>query len=213
MNRISTPLARRDTGAFQFAVYKDFAYTSKIAELGEGIITPATDLSAGNIDIASVLPDKLDVQLVTPYTVVFTTEHTMYPPAGIKIEFPPSIILPPTGSEVTITPQGATRDIIVPRKGTIESGNIVEVSNVFGGVKPRDGPLEIELRIEGIQNPYSSRPAGNAFVRTYYEEDMVDEGESDGTFTPISGTIDGTLSVSPAVTSGISSIYELRFTP
>lgn len=104
INRIMTPLARRDTGEFQFELYKDYAYTSLIAVLAEGISIPAGDLAPGNIDVFSARPkDGQDgVQIVTDYIVKFETEHTLYPPATIKIEFPPAIILPPTDTIVPI---------------------------------------------------------------------------------------------------------------
>ena len=53
------------------------------------------------------------------------------------------------------------------------------------------GSLVIELLIVGIQNPYSSQPAGDFTVLTYYENDMVDSGTSNGSFTPVSGSITG----------------------
>ena len=47
-----------------------------------------------------------------------------------------------------------------------------------------------------------------------YETDTVDEGESDGTFTPVSGLISGqTIQVLKPVTSGIDSVYDLIWVP
>ena len=93
-------MARRDTGSFQLFVYKDFEYRSIIAELADGIIIEAGLLDPGVIDVISVTPKEKGVQVVTDYTVIFKTEHTLYAPAGIEIEFPESVILPATGNEV-----------------------------------------------------------------------------------------------------------------
>jgi hypothetical protein len=72
--------------------------------------------------------------------------------------------------------------------------------------------MTIELIIEGIQNPYSSKPAGDVTVITYYEEDMVDQGTSDGSFTPTSGSTNYvSIVVVNAATSGINSSYTLVF--
>lgn len=72
--------------------------------------------------------------------------------------------------------------------------------------------MTIELIIEGIQNPYSSKPAGDVTVITYYEEDMVDQGTSDGSFTPTSGNTDFvSIDVTNDDTSGINSVYTLVF--
>lgn len=72
----------------------------------------------------------------------------------------------------------------------------------------------IELLIEGIQNPYSSQPAGDVTILTYYETDMVDTGTSDGSFTPTSGIITGVpINVVDPITNGSNSIYTLVFTP
>ena len=75
---ISTPLAIKDTGLFYFSIYKDSAYTSKIAELTEGIYIKAGDLSTGVIDVTKVVPLEPGVQVVTEYTIAFITEHTLY---------------------------------------------------------------------------------------------------------------------------------------
>ena len=74
--------------------------------------------------------------------------------------------------------------------------------------------MVIELLIEGIQNPYSSRPAGDVTVMTFYEEDMVDSGTTPrGSFTPTSGAITGIpILVTNPQTSGIDSTYTLVFT-
>lgn len=72
--------------------------------------------------------------------------------------------------------------------------------------------MVIELLIEGIQNPYSSRPAGDVTIMTFFEEDMVDSGVSDGSFKPTSGNIDGkSIDITNPLTSGIDSVYTLVF--
>ena len=47
------------------------------------------------------------------------------------------------------------------------------------------------LRIDGIKNPYSSKEAGDVRVQTFLEEDLVDEGTSNGSYKPTSGAIQG----------------------
>lgn len=70
-----------------------------------------------------------------------------------------------------------------------------------------------EFLIEGIQNPYSSKPAGDVTVMTFFEEDMVDSGTSDGSFKPTSGAISGIpIEITNPLTSGIDSTYTLVFT-
>ena len=185
-------------------MYKDYAYTSLIAVLGgEGIIIPGGDLDPGLVKDISVKPKEDGVQIVTDYMIKFETEHTLNPPAGLKIEFPTAIILPPTGTVVKIYPQLPSKDYIVAETGTIVSGNIIKIDNLFGGAQPPAGPMVIELLIEGIQNPYSSKPAGNISIETFYEEDMVDTGTSDGSFTPTSGIMTGIpIVVTKPYTSG-----------
>lgn len=195
-------------------VYKDFEYRSVIAELADGIIIEAGQLDPGTIEVISVTPKEKGVQVVTDYTVIFKTEHTLYAPAGIEIEFPTKIILPATGTEVKLTPKGDNRKLIISRTGTIIAGNKVKIENIFAGENPPVGAMTIELVIEGIQNPFSSQPAGNAIISTLYETDTVDEGESDGTFTPVSGLISGQpVKVLNPITSGIDSVYDLIFVP
>ena len=129
-------MARRDTGAFKFELYKDFAYESQIAVLGDGIIIPASDLAPGDIKVINARPagGQDGVQIVTDYNVKFITEHTLYPPATIKIEFPPAIILPPTDTVVVIKPlDPSSKDYIKATTGVVTSGNIIKIENVFGG--------------------------------------------------------------------------------
>lgn len=72
--------------------------------------------------------------------------------------------------------------------------------------------MTIELLIEGIQNPYSSRPAGDVTIMTFFEEDMVDSGTSDGSFKPTSGNIKGDpIQITNPLTSGIDSVYTMIF--
>ena len=74
------------------------------------------------------------VQVITDYNIKFVTEHTLYPPASIKIEFPPAIILPPTGSPVKIKAlDPSSKDQIKATTGTVTSGNIIKIDDVFGG--------------------------------------------------------------------------------
>jgi len=67
-----------------------------------GYSVKADELLAGLVLINSVVPDKLGVQVVTTYTIDFTTEHQLWMGSDVKIEFPPSIILPATGTTVNI---------------------------------------------------------------------------------------------------------------
>ena len=91
-----------DTGEFFFSLYKDPSYTSKIAELTEGIYIEAGDLASGTVDVISVLPQDFGVQLLTTYTIIFITEHTLYANelggTSINIQFPETIILPAPGT-------------------------------------------------------------------------------------------------------------------
>jgi len=107
---IQTPNARRDTGMFNLEVYKDYAFTQPIAILADGVYLEAGKLEAGSIEVLSVVPAEFGVQVVTTYTIEFIAEHRLYPPASIKIEFPPSIILPATETEVTFRPIGPNKD-------------------------------------------------------------------------------------------------------
>jgi len=103
ISTIRTPKARRDTGAFNFEIYQDKAYNHRIAQIGiDGYIITKQDLAPGAVTIQYVRPSKYGVQLFTDIRIAFTTEHTMYTPAMITIEFPPSITLPTTGATVTI---------------------------------------------------------------------------------------------------------------
>ena len=107
VNRISTPKATRDTGKFYFEVYKDAAFSSKIADLPGGLFIPGGDLQSGEVTIGSVTPAETGVQLITSYTIDFSSEHTLYGTieggSGVMIEFPASITLPesdgPTGGQ------------------------------------------------------------------------------------------------------------------
>ena len=81
-----------------------------------------------------VEPEDNGVQVFTDYHVAFITEHTLYPPASIKVTFPVSITLPPTGTEVDIRPEGENKDVIIPRVAVIEGGNAVKITNIFDGV-------------------------------------------------------------------------------
>lgn len=102
INRIKTPNARRESGNFWLEIYKDDTYTSPIAILTDGISLDVADLEPGTVDSITVAPAEFGVQVVTDYTIIFRTEHDLFIGSSIKIKFPPSIILPPTGSTVTI---------------------------------------------------------------------------------------------------------------
>ena len=72
--------------------------------------------------------------------------------------------------------------------------------------------MTFELLIEGIQNPYSSKPAGGVTIMTFYEDDMVDSGTKAESFTPVSGDITGEpIVITNPLTSGIDSVYTLVF--
>ena len=170
INQISTPLAIKDTGLFFFSLYKDSTYNNKIAELAQGIYIEAGDLQTGTIIINYVRPEDPGVQLVTTYTIEFVTEHTLYADemggSSVQIQFPNSIILPNSGTIVVVTPMEDTGDFFVATTGTVQIGNIIYISDVFGTRDPAEGPLTFTLKIEGIQNPYSSSPAGNVIITT-----------------------------------------------
>lgn len=50
--------------------------------------------------------------------------------------------------------------------GTVESGNAIVIYEVFGNVVPAEGGIDFQFVISGIQNPSSSRPAGNVSIYT-----------------------------------------------
>ena len=98
--------------------------------------------------------------------------------------------------------------------GTVIAGNIIFIENIFGGKDPPTGSLEIEITIHGIQNPYSSFPAGNFVISTLLGVDVVDTGVSSGSFTPTAGNIGGRpIVITNPVASGINSNYEIVFVP
>ena len=94
------------------------------------------------------------------------------------------MILPNTGTVVVVTPIKKTGDFFVANSGTVVTGNIIRIDDIFGSVDPPEGSLNIVIRIEGIKNPYSSQPAGNLIITTLLGEYDVDSGESNGSFTP-----------------------------
>jgi len=97
-----------------------------------------------------VTPANFGVQIVTDITVVFKTKSTLYSPAVITMEFPISMILPPTNSAISIKPQGDTRNYFLATTGTVLSGNIVKIDKVFGGVDPPIGGLTMTVVLVGI---------------------------------------------------------------
>jgi hypothetical protein len=109
ISHIRTPRAQRDTGGFSFEVYQDLAYSKKIAQVLPQYVLKGTELDPGTITIDYVRPVERGVQLFTDITIAFTTEHTMYSPAFITLEFPSSIKLPNTGETVKIVAQGGTK--------------------------------------------------------------------------------------------------------
>ena len=131
INQISTPLAVKETGRFFFSLYKDAAFTSKIAELTEGIFIPAGDLSSGSVDIISVIPQNPSVQILTSYTLIFLTEHTLYANelggSSLRIQFPERIFLPQEGTIMIVTPEGDTADFFVATFGTVEINNVIYI--------------------------------------------------------------------------------------
>ena len=98
---IRTPIARRDTKPLKFEVFQDMRYEKLIAAVARpGYVIKAKDLAPGKITIESVTPADMGVQLFTDITIKFSTEHQMYVPAHITVEYPSTINLPPTGSSV-----------------------------------------------------------------------------------------------------------------
>ena len=116
-----------------------------IAHVQPLYVIAGDDLAPGTIAIEYVRPAEYGVQLVTDITISFTTQHTMYTPGSIAIEFPASIALPTTGSPVQIKPQGDTRNHFLTATGTVQTGNIIKIDNVFGGSDPPEGPLNFVL--------------------------------------------------------------------
>lgn len=98
--------------------------------------------------------------MVTEYTLIFTLEHALDIEASIRIEFPTTINLPVSGSTVVVRFEGANASYFLATTGTVDTGNIIEISNIFGLVKPPEEALTIQVVIVGITNPSSSRPAG-----------------------------------------------------
>ena len=121
----------KETGRFFFSLYKDAAFTSKIAELTEGIFIPAGDLSSGNVDIISIIPQNPSVQILTTYTIIFLTEHTLYANelggSSMNIQFPETILLPQPGSIMVVTPVGDTADFFVATFGMVEINNVIYI--------------------------------------------------------------------------------------
>ena len=133
------------------------------------------------------------MQLITTYTIIFVYEHTLYGTgagvgeSGISIKFPTSIGLPDAGTIVVVAAQDGTDDFFVATTGVVQTGNIIIINNIFGSDDPPDGSQTIIITIDGIKNPNSSQPAGNIVITTTLGGYTVDEGESNGTFTPTSG--------------------------
>ena len=100
-------------------------------------------------------------------------------------------------------PVGDTADFFLANTGTVITGNIIHIEDIFGGIDPEKGPLAIEITIEGITNPNSAMPAGDLIITTLLGEYFVDTGRSDGTFTPIAGKIQGNpIIIDIPITSG-----------
>ena len=86
-------------------------------------------------------------------------------------------------------PVSDTKDFFLATQGVVTTGNIIHIEDIFGGIDPDEGPLNIEITIEGIKNPNSAMPAGDLIITTLLGEYFVDTGRSDGSFTPVAGVI------------------------
>ena len=121
-------------------MYKDPGYTSKIAQLTEGIYIPAGDLATGSILVISVVPQNPLVQISTSYTITFVTEHTLYANelggTSINIQFPELVFLPQPGTIMEVTPEGDTADFFTADFGTVLVNNVIFIQDIFGNVDP-----------------------------------------------------------------------------
>lgn len=70
--------------------------------------------------------------------------------SSVQIKFPEPINLPDTGVLVVVTPIEDTSDFFVATTGTVQTGNIIYIYDVFGTTDPVEGPLTFTLEIEGI---------------------------------------------------------------
>ena len=214
VNRITTPKARIDTGFFNIEVFKDATYESMIATLETGVYVKGGDLQPGNITDIYVQPQYFDVQVITQYNVIFTIENQLYKESSIEIEFPTTIILPNSPSQVVVIFSGESASYITATTGTVMQGNIIKIDELFGDSDPPEKEITFNIIIEGLQNPYSSQPAGGVCIRTYWLIFGIDSGCIEETFTPISGLIDSQgITVVPPVTSGTNSQYILVMVP
>ena len=121
-----------------------------------GIIISSQDLEPGSVTDITIVPEILKVQQVTDYTITFTVEHTHYVGSDITFEFPYSIILPITGTPITITPDEATSEYWVATQGIVVTGNTIKVAGVFGTTDPPTGSLTMTVVFKNIRNPDSS---------------------------------------------------------
>ena len=86
--------------------------------------------------------------------------------------------------------------------------------DVFGTNAAPEDPIEAKITIAGLQNPYSSKPAGSLIIRSYSDEGyLIDEGTSDPNLViPESGDIAGnTIVVTNDVTSSTTSSFTFVF--
>ena len=104
INRIKTPPSRRDTGFFNFEIFKDPLYQSKIAELDNGIQIFASEMEPGVITEIFVKPNVFLVQEITFYTITFTTGSSLFAGSDIEIQFPTTIYLPTNPPIVNVIP-------------------------------------------------------------------------------------------------------------
>ena len=121
-----------------------------------GIIISSGDLEPGKVTDITVTPALYKVQQITDLTITFTVEHTHYVGSDITFEFPYSIILPITGTPITITPDEATAAFWVATQGIVVTGNTIKVAGVFGTTDPPTGSLTMTVVFKNIRNPDSS---------------------------------------------------------
>ena len=147
-----------------FEIFSDKIYTKKIAELNSpgfpGIVVEANEFTLGNISVLSVVPTETRVQYVTDFTIRFQTEHQLYNPAQIKIQFSNDFTLPRMGSTMQIDALGESREYFTARSGKVLPLNFIQIEDVFAGNDPPTTYMVYEIVVIGVQNPISTKPAG-----------------------------------------------------
>ena len=125
-----------------------------------------------------------------------------------------STVIPFEGTLVNLLPLGETKEYFTATEGKALPDNFIQVENIFQGRNPPSKTLIYEIVVKNVQNPVSTKPAGDLKILTFFEEDLVDEGTSTGSFTPTPGNIEGRpIIVTNDFTNGKDSVYTLVFVP